>query len=98
MGDTRSVESASAPRYRVPDDVAWIDGTEIGLGEELYLTRIPSGDTVQLTGTARMIWHAAVSQHDFRESLLGQVSENPADAEAQVEAFVQQLLSARLLT
>ncbi|WP_353081804.1 hypothetical protein [Tessaracoccus lapidicaptus] len=43
---TADVEQASQPRCRVPADIAWVDGTEIGLGEELYLARLPSGRTV----------------------------------------------------
>lgn len=58
------METADAPRYRVPDDIASVDGTEIGLGEELYLTRLPSGETVQLVGSGRMIWLAAVHTSD----------------------------------
>ncbi|MHA6509039.1 hypothetical protein [Tessaracoccus sp. Y1736] len=57
------METPDAPLYRVPDDIAWIDGTEIGLGEELYLTRLPSGETIQLKGPGRMIWLSAT--HDI---------------------------------
>ena len=52
-----------------PDDIAWVHGTEIGLGEELYLTRLPSGDTVQLVVTARVIWLVAVTSADTAASV-----------------------------
>lgn len=38
--------------YVVPDNVAWIDGTDIDTGEELYLTTVPDGQSVLLTGSA----------------------------------------------
>lgn len=91
------MESASAPRYRVPSDIAWIDGTEVGLGEDLYLTRLPGGATVQLKDTARMIWHAAMSSGDPTEQVASLVGRQPAEVAAEVNTFIDDLLGAALL-
>lgn len=85
------METPDAPRYRVPDDIAWIDGTEIGMGEELYLSRLPSGDTVQLTGTARMMWHAALEGGDVPGQVGALTGVSPADISRQVTDFLDEL-------
>lgn len=85
------------PRYRVPDDIAWIDGTEIGIGESLYVTKLPTGKTVHLTGTARMIWLVAAEGGD----VLVEVSELvnlPADCvKEDIRAFLDNLTHEGLL-
>lgn len=91
------METPDAPRYRVPDDIAWIDGTEIGLGEELYLTRLPSGDTVQLAGTARMIWHAVIAGGDVADRVSDSVSVPTELIRDEVERFISALVSSALL-
>lgn len=91
------METPDAPRYRVPDDIAWIDGTEIGMGEELYTTRLPSGDTVQLTGTARMVWHAALKGGDIVRQVSTLTSVAPADVSRQVTDFLDELVVQRFL-
>ncbi|NLI19902.1 MAG: PqqD family protein [Actinomycetales bacterium] len=52
------------PEYRVPPNVAWVDGADFGLAEELYLTIVPEGRTVLLKDTARLIWHVAAEGSD----------------------------------
>jgi len=47
-------------RYRVPDTIAWVDGTDFDLDADLYLTKLPSGNTVLLKDTARLIWLVAI--------------------------------------
>lgn len=84
-------------RYRVPDDIAWVDGTEFVLGEELYPTRLPSGDTIVLTGTARMIWHAAGAETDVSRNVAALVVLPPGEVAAQCDAFCQELVRASLL-
>lgn len=97
MRDTVRVEDTSAPQYRVPDDIAWIDGTEIGLREELYLSRLPSGATVQLTGTARIIWHSARRGVDA-VSEVSRLTERPAvETRREIESFLERLSEARLI-
>lgn len=94
---TADVEQASQPRYRVPADIAWVDGTEIGLGEELYLARLPSGSTVQLVGTARMIWHAAIGSDDPVEAVSALVGQPIGSVRAAVNGFLDELAQNRLI-
>lgn len=91
------MESLDAPRYRVPDDIAWIDGTEIGMGEELYLTRLPRGQTVLLKQTARMVWHYAVTAEALTESVAQRVGLPPKEVEAEVQGFLDQLMASGLV-
>lgn len=97
MGKNGAMETPQAPRYRVPDDIAWIDGTEIGLGEELYLTRLPIGHTVRLKDTARMVWHHAVTVHAATESVAQLVGRPPSEIEAEIKIFLGRLVASRLL-
>jgi hypothetical protein len=50
--------------YEVPVNVAWVDGSEYGYDGDLYLTKVPEGDTVLLRGSSRLIWLAAVESPD----------------------------------
>lgn len=86
------MENPDAPLYRVPDDIAWIDGSEVGLGEQLYLTRLPSGETILLEGTARMIWHAAVTVPDSVEQVAVLVAREIGEIESEVARFRDELL------
>lgn len=91
------METTDPPLYRVPDDIAWIDGTEIGLGEELYLARLPTGETLLLKDTARMVWHQAVSDPQVGERVAELVGRSPAEIHGEIDGFVQRLIDAGLL-
>ena len=56
---TGPVNQHRVPAYRVPDNIAWVDGADFGLAEELYLTVVPDGRTVMLKDSARLIWLVA---------------------------------------
>lgn len=87
----------ASPRFDVPADVAWVDGAEFGHAEELYLTRLPSGDTVHLAGTARMIWIAAIDEADPAGAVGRLVGRERAEVECAVNQFIETMLRARWL-
>ena len=82
--------------YRVPDNVAWVDGPDFGVAEELYLTVVPEGRTVLLKGTARLIWLVAIGG-DVASEVARLVGRPPADIKEDVLAFLQDLTGAGLL-
>lgn len=84
-------------RYRVPGQIAYLDGTDVGEDDAVYVTRLPSGHTVQLAGTARLIWREVVAGRDPlpRTALALRL---PADrVEAGVAAFLARLVREGLL-
>ncbi|MGD8214495.1 hypothetical protein [Aestuariimicrobium sp. Y1814] len=83
--------------YRVPDNVAWIDGTEVGTNEELYLTVVPQGNTVLLTGTARMIWLVAAGGGDVVAGVADLVGRAPAEIADEINRFLSDLVGRGLL-
>lgn len=86
-----------APAYRVPDTIAWVDGADLGLAEELYLTVVPDGTTVLLKDTARLIWLAAITTADVQGAVAAQVG-LPANSIADdVTLFLADLASQGLL-
>ena len=92
------MQTPDTPRYRVPDDIAWIDGTEIGLGEELYLSQMPGGHTILLENTARMIWHIALTGSPVADQVAALVGLPPGTVGAEVERFLADLEAAGLLS
>lgn len=83
--------------YRIPDDVAWIDGADLGAGDELYLTVVPDGQTVLLKDTARLIWLIAAEGGDVLAEVADLVGQPPAAIEADVQRFVADLTERGLL-
>ena len=84
-------------RYRVPAQVAFIDGAVFGEGEVLYLTMLPSGKTVLLRDMARSIWLVAADCREVVpeiEKLLGQP---PSAIASHVAGFLSELLARGLL-
>lgn len=87
-----------APRYEVPTDLAWIDGSEHGHEGDLYLTKVPDGKTVLLRGSSRLIWLAAIESANPLAEIAASVGV-PADQIAEdVSAFLAELASNGLLT
>ena len=84
--------------FRVPDDIAWIDGTDVGVDEELYLTKVPGGQTVLLAGTARLIWLVAADGREVLSGVAEIVGVEPAQIEDDVTRFLADLVSRGLLT
>ncbi|SMO44907.1 hypothetical protein SAMN06266982_10311 [Propioniciclava tarda] len=83
--------------YRVPDNVAWVDGPDFGVAEELYLTVVPEGRTVLLKGTARLIWLVAIEGGDVASEVARLVGRPSADIAEAVGTFLQDLSGAGLL-
>ena len=79
-----------APRYRVPDNIAWVDGADFGLAEELYLTVVPDGRTVMLKDSARLIWLVAA---DGGEDVVAEVADIVGRPPAEIEGDVQRFLA-----
>lgn len=50
----------SEARYRTPSNVAHVDGADYNINDALHLTILPAGDSVALSGTARIIWLVAI--------------------------------------
>jgi len=92
-----SVTSAEPVSYRVPDNIAWVDGADFGLTEELYLTKVPEGTTVLLKDTARLIWLVAIEGGDALTEVAELVNQEPQVIEPDVTAFLVDLTSRGLL-
>ena len=84
--------------YRVPDNVAWIDGTDPGIDEELYLTVTPGGQTVLLKDSARVIWLVVAEGRDVLPDVAELFGISPAEIEDEVNHFLDDLVSRGLLT
>lgn len=83
--------------YRVPDDVAWIDGADIGMDEELYLTKLPDGQTVLLRESARLIWLVAAEGRAVLPAVAELAGAEPSAIEDDVTGFLDELASRGLL-
>jgi len=94
MGSVTAAEPAS---NRVPDNIAWVDGADFGLAEELYLTVVPQGTTVLLKDTARLIWLVAIEGGDVLTEVAALVDQEPQVIESDVTAFLVDLTSRGLL-
>jgi len=79
-----------APAYRVPDNIAWVDGADFGMAEELYLTVVPDGRTVLLKDSARLIWLVAA---DGGDDVVAEVAELVGRPPAEIEGDVHQFLA-----
>lgn len=95
--ETLTGGNAAPPAYAAPDNLAWVDGADHGLEDDLFLTTVPDGHTVLLRGSARLIWLSAVaSSNPLAE--LSEVTGLEADELAtDVNAFLADLVQKRLL-
>lgn len=94
---TSEPQRQTHPPYRVPDNIAWIDGADFGLAEELFLTVVPDGHSVLLKDTARLIWLAAIEGGDVVQRVAGLVGLPPDDIENDVNEFLADLTGRGLL-
>lgn len=95
--DNGSVNRRPAPTYKVPETIAWVDGADFGIPEELYLTVVPDGRTVLLKDTARLIWLAAANGGDAL-SLVADLTGCPTtEIERHVSEFLADLMGRGLL-
>lgn len=84
--------------YRVPENVAFVDGSDMAQGDVLFLTLLPYGRTVRLEGVGRIIWIIAAEGRDVATEvaeLVGQPLEAISD---EISSFLGDLLDRRLLT
>lgn len=85
------------PAYRVPDTIAWVDGSQFGMADELYLTVVPDGRTVLLKDTARLIWLVAADGGNVLADIAELVGRPPAEIEDDVKQFLTDLIGRGLL-
>lgn len=84
--------------FRVPERLAWVDTAEISGGDDLCLTHLPSGDTVVLSGTARLIWLVAVNGgSDVVAEVAELVQEAPDAIASEVTRFLAELVERGLI-
>ena len=88
---------ADMNRYRVPDTIAWVDGTDFDLGPDLYITKLPSGNTVLLKDTARLIWLVAIEGGDVVSEVAALVGRPAAEIESDVHTLLHDLTQRGLL-
>lgn len=93
-----SVTATDPVSYRVPDNIAWVDGADFGLAEELYLTKVPEGTTVLLKDTARLIWLVAIEGGDVLTEVAALVGRPRAEIQSDVHRFLDGLTARGLLT
>lgn len=86
------------PEYVVPPNIAWVDGADFGMAEELYLTVVPEGRTVLLKDTARLIWHVAAEGGDVLAGVAELVGLPPEQIADDVNGFLTDLVARGLLT
>jgi len=85
------------PGYRVPNNIAWVDGVDFGIAEELYLTVVPDGRTVMLKDTGRMIWLVATESGNVVEKVASLVGLPAAEIDEDVNTFLADLIDRGLL-
>lgn len=80
--------------YVVADRVGVVE-----LGDDVYVAHLPDGPIVSLTGTAGIVWRAAVNgpAHDVADRVAVASGLPSADIAADVTAFVQTLVEWGLL-
>lgn len=85
-------------KYRIPDNVAYIDAADFDLGEALYITMLPLGRSVCLEASARHIWTMAAEGRDLLVDI-AEAGGQPADTIArEVALFLMDLVNRGLLT
>ena len=95
--DRPTLDEPNRPTYRIPHDIAWVDGADFEMAEELYLTVVPDGRAVLLKDTARLIWLAARAGGDVVAQVAAWCGVSPADIGQDVSEFLQQLVERGLL-
>lgn len=83
--------------YRIPGNLAWIDGTDDGADDELYLATVPDGHTVLLTGSARLIWLVAADGLEVLPGVAELAGLPPQEIADDVNRFLDDLVTRGLL-
>ena len=85
--------------HRIPERLGWVvvppaEGAPVAA----YLMHLPDGDPQALHGTAALIWTlAADGEPDVAGALAGLLDTPRAEVEASVDAYLTELVAARLL-
>ena len=95
--DRPTLDEPNRVAYHIPHDIAWVDGADFEMAEELYLTVVPDGRAVLLKDTARLIWLAARAGGDVVAQVAAWCGVSPADIGHDVSKFLQQLVERGLL-
>lgn len=85
-------------RYRVSDNVAYVDGADLESGDVLLLTLLPHGRSVRLEGIGRQIWAMAAEGSDVVAEIAKMVGQQPDIIAGDVAAFLADLVERGLLT
>ena len=85
-------------RYRVPDNIAYIDGADTESGDVLVLTLLPHGQSVRLEAIGRLLWTMAAEGSDVVAEIAKMVEKPPDAVAGDVAAFLGDLVDRGLLT
>lgn len=94
---TRIGDDAGRPGYAAPENLAWVDGADHGLADDLFLTTVPDGHTVLLRGSAKLIWLSAIGSPDPVAELCDVTGLGIDELRDDVHAFLTELVEQRLL-
>ncbi|WP_341359339.1 PqqD family peptide modification chaperone [Georgenia sp. M64] len=85
--------------YRLPRDVAAVVEADEVHPADVYLAKLPTGPLYALTGVSGLIWTEVAGQPEagLVERVAVRAEQKPAAIEAQVKAFVSELVSLGLL-
>lgn len=89
--------------YRIADGVAWVSREELDQGTEpaAYVTRLPDGPALALSGPACLVW-LAIHDGGTASEIAQRVSEDadvsPEDVRADVEQLLAELSDAGVLS
>ena len=78
-------------RYRVPDNIAYIDGADTESGDVLVLTLLPHGQSVRLEAIGRLLWTMAAEGSDVVAEIAKMVGQQPDTIAGDVAAFLVDL-------
>ncbi len=85
-------------RYRVPSDVAWLEGEGVLPSDDsVYAVKLPDGVPVVLSGSARQVWVLAAAGEPVIEIIAEELGPDGADALDGLTDFMTQLVASQLL-
>lgn len=89
--------------YRIADDVAWVSREELDQGGEpmAYVTRLPDGPALALSGSACLVWlaiHDGGTVSEIAQRVSDDAGLDPVDVRADVEQLLADLTQAGVLS
>jgi hypothetical protein len=85
-------------RYRVADDVAWLQGGESSPDACVYAVKLPDGRPVALNDSASAVWLLAVAGEDPVEAIVAETDLPRSQVEGDITSFLSALIEQGLLT